>query len=555
MNVKSPFKGDHGMDLLAICASALAAACALALLLATATAANAATYDVWSCRTASGAPVSALGWQLENWFNDDKAFSAGDSCADDGSLELNLAAAKHSFGFGAYNFTAPDGTSIVDYELLRSLEVAPEEHLFESLYRAYVHERKADGTAKDYGCASFAGDCTSAGDPDDPTSPENLTRQHADALAEISLRVECDYWYCGKPDAAFAARLRLFAAHVTLKDDNAPEVLATSGSLVAGGTVHGNALLRVGARDLGGGIASATASVDGGPPVNWSGSTSFAGCAIPYTAPRPCPAETETSFEIDTAALADGEHSVSGSVFDAAGNSTPFGPLAFTSDNTDPPVVIGQAANGSPGTNTPLLNFDRTSWIRDHGKKTKLTGKLRTTAGLPIAGARLSVSSIQLGLHDLKETSLPDVTTGADGAFAVALGKDGAQRVRVEFAPYAGAAPTASATATARTRTELTLTAAKSKLKNDQKLTLKGKLVGSGPSARGVSATIQAIVRGKWRPVGAGMVRADGSFKWSYKFVAVTGLTTFSFRAQIVKSPGWPWPTTTSGRTRVTVGV
>jgi hypothetical protein len=228
--------------------------------------------------------------------------------------------------------------------------------------------------------------------------------------------------------------------------------------------------------------------------------------------------------------------------------------INFSVDNTNPPVVITQAkGNGSPAVTTPILTFKAASLVRPRGTGTAASGLLSTDTGVPIAGATLAVSSVQLATDQLEEQKLPDVKTGDDGTFTVPVQSDGAQLLRVEFTPNAGSAVTASASVSVRTETAVAFKTSKKRLKRGHKVTLSGQLLGAGQSAAGTTATIQAIVRGKWRPVGSATVNASGKFAWSYKFVALHRPTLFSFRAVVVRTPGWPWPTTTSGRLHVKV--
>ena len=86
-------------------------------------------------------------------------------------------------------------------------------------------------------------------------------------------------------------------------------------------------------------------------------------------------------------------------------------------------------------------------------------------------------------------------------------------------------------------------------------VTLSGRLSGAGASAAGAPVSIESIVDGRWQPVGAARVRADGRYAWSYRFVHLKRDTIFSFRAVVQRAPGWPWATVRSGPIKVRVDV
>jgi hypothetical protein len=66
---------------------------------------------------------------------------------------------------------------------------------------------------------------------------------------------------------------------------------------------------------------------------------------------------------------------------------------------------------------------------------------------------------------------------------------------------------------------------------------------------------IQAIVNGRWSPVGIARAGADGRYRWRYRFVNLTRDTAFSFRAVVERAPGWPWASVRSDRVAVRVDV
>lgn len=477
--------------------------------------ARAATYDVWSCRGPDGAALATSAWQPI------ASAQVKDTCAAGGSLTLSDA--------GALRLTPPDGTRIAGYELWRSLSVVRDGE-------AAVFELVGSWPYVVDGCPLTRG-CRSEGDPTQPLSAANrIVAQHA-PLDGVVLAVGCD-WEC---DTA-SAQIDLYRAHVTIADAAAPTVSGTAPA--------GDDALVVSAADRGGGVAAVTLAVDGG-----AAQTNASACHTPYTAVAPCPPQVERAFSL--AGVAAGAHSAAGTVVDAAGNATPWGPVAFTvtTSSTTITTPLAFAGNGTPAVETPVLRLADTSVRHAAGAATQLHGTLKTARGAPIAGAQLSVSSFDLATDDAVPRALSPVTTDAAGAFTVTLRRDGAQRVTVAFSPHPGVDPTASATATVRTRLALALGSSRGRLVKGRLLTLSGRLRGAGPSAAGTVVAIESIVNGRWQPVGATHVRADGRYRWSYRFVHLQRDTIFSFRAVVERSPGWPWFSQRSAAVRVRVDV
>jgi hypothetical protein len=466
----------------------------MAVLLAAAAApgvAHAGTYDVWSCRDASGTALSASAWVPEG--------RVTDTCATGGSLRVTPE--------GAIRLAPPAGTRIAGYELWRSAEddLDPDDtNLIETV-----------------GTTAFTVFRGTVGDPGTPLSNANrFTAKHV-PLDAITLRVACE-------DECLNARMDLYRSRVTISDTTAPTATATvagDDAVIAGGT------------DRGGGVAAVTLSLDGGPPR-----TLTTGCASPYAAVQPCPQVADRAFAIDAP---DGSHSASGTVVDAAGNATAWGPVAITIRRGTTTV------SSAPLTAASQEVIKLASRTLEHapGGKAMLEGTLNSAAGVPIAGARLTVSSFDLGADDAVPRSLGSVTTGAGGVFAVTLDRDGAQRVTVTSAGGA------SATATVRANLRLSLSSSRGRTVKGRILTLHGKLRGAGASARGTVVTVESIVNGRWLPVGSARAKADGTYAWRYRFVHLARDTIFSFRAVVERAPGWPWASERSGRLKVRVDV
>jgi hypothetical protein len=498
------------------------------------------TYSVWSCRGPDGAPLTAAAFEPGSANAAPGDVVVSDSCAHGGRLTLALAQDRAFAApvVGTATFAAAAGTRIVGYELWRSLAVAAPRWIVGNYdFGAALTE---DGSA--YGCATYGADCHERGDPGEPLAAENRQGERRAPLATVGLRVWCDWDRCGEPSGT-PARLDLYGSRVDLVDFVPPAVPQLSGTLASGGLLSGAAALVVSAADQGSGVRSVSMAIDGGPEQTLAPDASS--CHQPYALPQPCPATLMRTFTVQTAGLQDGAHLAAGTVVDAGGNARPWS-VRFATHNA--------TVSGSPPEPALQLRLARTRVNHAPGRAATLRGRLLTPAGAPVAGARLGVTSIDLGVADERSRELRPVTTDAEGAFTVKLRRDGAQRITIAFSPRPGVL-TAQASATVRSRLALRLASSKRLLIKGRSMTLRGRLAGAGASAKGALVQIEAIVNGRWSPVGRARARGDGSFRWRYRFVHLSRDTIFTFRAVVERVPGWSWPTERSGGLGVRVNV
>jgi hypothetical protein len=144
------------------------------------------------------------------------------------------------------------------------------------------------------------------------------------ALERLGFGVACvvpvGRFECEPPDPweGPPAVFRLFRSAVTIEDDVAPVVEWVEGSLAETGPVSGVGNLFAAAADTGGGVATFEFAVDGGTSQRLTTADGASGCEEPFSLPRPCPSTATQGLALDTATLEPGEHSVSGTVIDAA---------------------------------------------------------------------------------------------------------------------------------------------------------------------------------------------------------------------------------------------
>lgn len=522
--------------------------------------AGAAPYEVWSCRDASGAPLVADAWFVSYEFLPSSAGSSADGCATGGGFRVGLQPGQsHSVSGAELRFDVPRGTRIVDYELWRSAE-APSSSSF---YEAGVDEVAGGTAVANVACDSLGVGCST--DAADPLAAANrVAMQSGSPIDLIKVYARCRDNVC-QPGATPPAATTLFRSRVVLDDPAAPVAEPIDGTLLAGAVRQGGlATLQVAGHDGQSGVAAVAMTLDGGPASTIGSGNTLNGCRTPYVSSRPCPSDVAPVFTVDTTALAPGAHSIAGTVTDAAGNETGWGPVAFTveaapsvpgpapvPDPAPPTVSSGVPDNGRPAVVAPRV---RMSVARGGGSRAaRVSGTVRTPDGTPVVGARIALRGLPLGTGTNRQRTLATVRTDARGRFSVERLPAGAYRVSASFAPWAGSPPTV--TKQVRTRSTLRLTARiqPRRVLRGRTATLSGRLHGAGPATRGTLIQIEAIVRGRWRPVGTVRAGADGRWRWRYRFVRVTRPTRVSFRATVASAPAWPWGVRHSRRQHVRV--
>lgn len=517
--------------------------------------ASAGTYDVWSCRGPVGEPLSGDAWKVSTSFADPGDTSMSDGCATGGPLDIRLTDSGTGNRKARINLELklPPDVTVTGYRLNRAVRAAIPTG--PGAYVAATGETTGIIT-EDWGCASNLAlpyfSCSFEGSPLDPDDPSNQWVRSGLSLDGLRLWAGCvTSTGCDPAASPPAAYYVLWGSRVTLEENDAPTVVSVDGTLTEPGSHRGEANLFVWAADSGSGVASMDLDIDGMPYQSMS--SGAGSCVEPYEVADPCPAGIGHVFTVDRSALDPGTHVATGTVTDAAGNQTAFGPVHFTVNDPDPGTPLPD--NGVPAVSDPLINLNTGDIWQKPGAAAVIAGRLTTQAGLPVAGAVLVVGITQLGVADLVEARSPDVTTGPDGRFSIPVPGSGARQVGISFAAYPGAAVSSRASVRVRSRLGLTLRPKPAKIRIGRKVRFKGRLTGAGPSAARVPIEIQAKTAGKWQSVATVRSRSGGNWNWTYRFRYVKRNAVFSFRAVVHDGPGWPWPLVKSPVRKVRIKV
>lgn len=515
---------------------------------------RAGEYDVWSCRGPAGQTLSAAAWRVQ--YSDAELGDVWktDDCLTGGPVGLHvndLGVPPNRKARIDLVFDLPRDQIISEYRVNRSIRTAAAFVGYN--YAAAIREIQA-GIATDQGCASQlilpAFNCSNAGDSSDPNDPTNVVNRSGLGLNGLTAWVGCVSSGCAAPVTTPAAELNLFSSVVTVVDNDPPDITGIGGSLARPVPVSGLADLFVEAADTNAGVRFLRLNVDGAPNQTITIDSSPT-CVEPFEVARPCPAEAGRIFSVDTTVLTEGPHTATGQVTDAAGNSTPFGPIPFTVDHPMPPGPD----NGVPAVVDPTLRVDRKLVEHSLGEPAQVSGRLTTSGGIPIVGARLEVLSTSLGGRDSIDTPRSAVTTDNRGRFLALDRGTGARRLAFSYSPILGGAIARTARSTVRSRLAIGFKATPRRIKIGRSVRFTGRIAGGGTSVRGANTEIQAIADGRWQTVANVSAKPNGKFSWKYRFRHVERDALFSFRALVRSTPGWPWPTVKSKRVKVRIKV
>lgn len=318
-----------------VLASTLAATCLCAI----SPSAFAGTYTVDGCQRPDGTVVGTDGWT---------ATSRGsyvyhsDTCASGGSLSADFDAnVEHDVSdFSAWNFSAPSGTSIDAFSVVRQSQAGPD--------RPYGSPMAVVKTGTSYieQCGVFYG-CSAA---------NGVIGAQLGGAALLVFDAECGGGV-GSRCPAGLTRISVSRAKVTLADSTAPRFLTSpTGSLTSSTSLSRIRSLLYSAADDGGGVYRQRVLVDGAVAQVGTVDTNGGKCVrYPvgdgFAYAVPCKQSASGSVSFDTASLADGAHEVVLEVTDATdSNKVAAGPWSITVDNVAPAVgavsVTGTAREG-----------------------------------------------------------------------------------------------------------------------------------------------------------------------------------------------------------------
>ena len=354
----------------------------------------------------------------------------------------------------------------------------------------------------------------------------------------LTARLVCSHARsCGRGPGAHVHVRRIA---LVLRDDAAPAV-TPSGSLVGSGSRRGVQSLAVATADAGAGVRTVTVEVNDEPLAVRVLDCSLAGrIAIRL---RPCPAKTTSRFELGTAGetFRQGLNHLRVCAADyapRAGANRTCAARAVRVDNLCPVSAVAGAeltARFAGGTPQATTRSDRPVVVR---------GRLRTAAGVPVAGAQICVAATTTSLRR-EERVLAVPATDERGAFEARLPAGPSREVRIAHWPGAESAVERFLTLRSRAVPRLRLSPRRT-LRNGERVRFSVRL--PRPANGGRRLRVQARAGSRWIRIAGGRTSPAGAWHGRYRFHATTGTQRYAFRAVVPKQAGYPYE---SGRSRV----
>ena len=489
---------------------------------------QAATYTVHSCRLPNGAPAPTERWTSRTVGD----VTASNGCGGGGALGIQFGPGPRpnlpiwAYPSGEWTFSAPPDTAIAGYRLYRVVHAhltngppagASEYWLYEDLLR----NRQIESCNPSV-CSQLGG---RPGVPRDPSNRLSVTDQNA---ANLTLSEEC--WRSdgvkGCP-AHWTPGFFLYAADIDLRDAHPPVLTTVS---VPPADSQGVEILKVRASDLGGGLYQVQIFVDDGLAQVLPFSPTATGCVKPFAYTVPCPLSGESKVPFDSRRVADGRHTFTLSVIDAAGNVVRAEPSVLTVDNAGRSCVYGLGARGGPRFKI------RKRLVRARaGQRPVVSGYLLRDRKA-IRGA--TVRGLSRGLGQRHFHPAGEGKTARTGHFRVHLRPGTSRRLRLAYcAPGGGAVENLRL----EVRATSSLRASRRKVTNGHSVTFRGRLAGRPIPRTGKLVEVQAFFRGHWRTFSTARTDRRGRWHFRYRFDGTRGRVRYYFRAFLPSEAGYPY--------------
>jgi hypothetical protein len=349
--------------------------------------------------------------------------------------------------------------------------------------------------------------------------------------------------------------VRVWWANLLLANSASPSASGVGGTLL-NPDAHGLEELTFTASDPGGpGVYAVTAQIDGKSLYSGTPDTNGGRCvavgssagALMFDHSQPCRANESVDLPINTASVADGQHTLKVIVEDAAGNTSVVYDGTITTHNattsslgalpgpgtTQAPGLTsgGGAPNGTGASERTQLRLGLQPTISRNfaHRALRIAGRLLDSVGHPIAGANLDLAQQVVGAGATQP--LVHARTAADGSFVAAMPAGPSRTITVSYRAFSGdASYAAQASVKESVGAGVQLTVAPRRTGASGTILLRGRVKGSVPR-QGVIVDLLVHYRGEWEPFRTPRTDGSGRFEVAYQFQGALG--RFPFRAEV----------------------
>jgi len=372
--------------------------------------------------------------------------------------------------------------------------------------------------------------------------------------------------YCANDDAGagcsigpgLSPNLQLYGSELTLANSALPGGSATGGGLLGTGALSGVQSMSYSAQEPSSGIRLVQLRVDGNVVAQ---KDYVASC--PYSNFVACPPSVSDTIGFNTAAVADGEHSLELLIESAAQNTSVVYSHVIHTQNATKPTPLGAPpglgagdpsspdgldfANGVNASTSAELHLGIAATVRRSfaHRGLRLAGRLLDSHGAPIGAATLDVTQQVAGSAATQVIAHP--RTSSDGTFSLAIASGPSRTIKVAYRAFPSETSyAAQAKITETVGAGVQLKVSPRRTGPDGAITLSGSVSGPIPS-RGVVVALLVHYRGSWQPFRTPRTDRHGHFQVRYQFQG--GVGHFPFRAQaLAGQAGFPYG---AGQSRV----
>ncbi len=357
----------------------------------------------------------------------------------------------------------------------------------------------------------------------------------------------------GKGDAnGYAAAIYVFAADLTLEENEDPNASNVSGELASAPVVQGQSDVAFDATDSGSGVYEAQFSVDGqvvqrtvldsnGGRCKDAGQTTDGLAAFEYV--QPCESSVSVDVPFDTTKVANGVHHLVVSVTDAAGNTAPVLDRGITIANPPAPG----APNGVNASTQATLSVHwwesrKASRLTGFGRAQTLSGRLTGPGGTPIVGAAIDLR-VTPSYAGASTVALKSPLTDSNGRFRMRI-RGGASSKSLQFAYRAHVGdtqPVAAQTLTLKVRAGIALSVSPHTTSVGRRIVFRGRLLGGPIPHAGKQLVLEARSPGSsWIEFKVVRTDARGRYRAAYRF-KFAGPADYRFRARSEPESDYPF--------------
>ena len=438
-------------------------------------------------------------------------------------------------------YRVPPGTRLTSYTLYRT--VALNNYFNWSL----IEDPDTHGALRETCWTMASTPCSGLGDGQ--VSNASVVGHEGIDTGGLALWIDCNPGPCSGDGARPRVALHRLDAELADRSDPVFASPPAGDLLETSRPVSGVGSVSYSASDVGGGLYQASLEVDGKTMLTQLVDENGGRCRLPFLAPVPCLTTATGKLSFDTAALADGPHSVRLVLTDATQtNSVASAPAQITTANL--------TARCDPGFN------DKTTPVsaRFSGRKrpfiTRRGGRGASVIGR-VAGVGAGAPVLLLAREQrtgARGGPVAQATTAADGSFTLLVPPGPSRTLRAAYRVTADNPVVACSRALhLRVPASVTLHVRPSTVRAGHSIRIFGRLRGGRVPRRGKLVALQAFERGRWQTFTTVRTSRRGSFGKRRGFSFTARGRTFRLRVQVRPEASYPFALGYSRTVRVRV--